>query len=136
MLLFDLFLMYLPLFVRVLCWSLFWYAFLYVLSSFAIILTRKRELFDLLLLSFGCLVIVNVLKLFFTVPWVGLQLMTVVFPDHTHFFSTCWQHTKVCIDSNKTCRHVDLHDVIAIGYTVSSTAIFGQTNIKIFGFVA
>ena len=38
----------------VLCWSLFWYAFLYVLSSFAIPLTRKRELVALLLLSFGC----------------------------------------------------------------------------------
>ena len=51
--------MYLPLFVGVLCWSLFWYALLYVLSSFAIILTRKRELVALLLLSFGCLVAVN-----------------------------------------------------------------------------
>ena len=52
--------MYLPLFVGVLCWSLFWYALLYVLSSFEIILTRKRELVALLLLSFGCLVTVNV----------------------------------------------------------------------------
>ena len=34
---------------------------LYVLSSFAIILTRKRELVSLLLVSFGCLVTVNVL---------------------------------------------------------------------------
>ena len=33
----------------------------YVLSSFAIILTKKRELVSLLLLSFGCLVNVNVL---------------------------------------------------------------------------
>ena len=36
--------MYLPLLVGVLCPSLFWYALLYVFSSFAIILTRKREL--------------------------------------------------------------------------------------------
>ena len=36
--------------------TLFWYAFLYVLSSIAIILTRKGELAALLLLSFGCLV--------------------------------------------------------------------------------
>ena len=43
------------------CWPLFWYALLYVLSSFAIILTRKRQLVALLLLSFGCLVTVNVL---------------------------------------------------------------------------
>ena len=40
--------MYLSLFLGVLCWPLFWYALLYVLSSyvlssFAIILARKRE---------------------------------------------------------------------------------------------
>ena len=52
-------------------------------SSFAIILTRKRELVALLLLSFGCLVTINVLWLFLTVPWVGLQFVIVVFPDHT-----------------------------------------------------
>ena len=51
--------MYLPLFVGVLCVSLFWYALLFVLSSFAIILTRKRELAALLLSSFGCLITVN-----------------------------------------------------------------------------
>ena len=57
------------------------------LSSFAIILTRKSELVALLLLSFGCLVIIIVLWLFLTVPWVGLQCVIVVFPDHTHFFN-------------------------------------------------
>ena len=36
------------------------------------------------LLSFRCLVTVNVLWLFLTVPWVGLQCVIVVFPDHTH----------------------------------------------------
>ena len=41
-----------------LCLSLFCYALLCVLSSFAIILKRKRELVDLLLLSYGCLVTV------------------------------------------------------------------------------
>ena len=45
-----------------------WFALLYVLSSFAIILTRKRErereLAALLLFSFGCLVTVHVLWLF------------------------------------------------------------------------
>ena len=49
-----------------------------------IILTRKIELVALLLLSFGCLVTVNVLRLFLTVPAVGLQFVIVVFPDHTH----------------------------------------------------
>ena len=43
--------MNLTLFVGVLCWSLFWYSLLCVLSSFAIILSRKRELVALLLLS-------------------------------------------------------------------------------------
>ena len=36
----------------VLCWSLFWYSLLCVLSSFAITLTRKRGLVALLLLSY------------------------------------------------------------------------------------
>ena len=61
-----------------------WYVLLYVHSSFAIILTRKRELVALILLSFACLVTVNVLWLFLVVPWVGLQCVIVVFPDHTH----------------------------------------------------
>ena len=39
----------------------------------------------LLLLSFACLVAVNVLWLFLTLPWVGLQFVIAVFPDHTHF---------------------------------------------------
>ena len=66
-----------------LSWSLFWYDF-FVLSSFAIILQRKRELVALFLLLFGCNVTLNVLWLFFTVPWVGLRFVIVVFPDHTH----------------------------------------------------
>ena len=65
----------------------------HVLSSFAIILTRKRELVALLLLSFGCLVTVNVLWFFLTVLWVGLQCAIVVCPDHTHFLLVD------CIDS-------------------------------------
>ena len=44
----------------VLCLSLFCCALLCVLSSFAIILKRKRGLVALLLLSYGCLVTVNV----------------------------------------------------------------------------
>ena len=76
--------MYLQLFVGVLCWSLVWYAILYVLSSFAFTLTRKRELAALLLLYFGCLATVNDLWVFLTVPWVDLQYMIVVSPAHTH----------------------------------------------------
>ena len=67
--------------MRVLCLSLLCYASLCVLSSFAIIIKRKRELFALLLLSYRNLVTVNVLWLFLRV---GLQCVIVVFPDHTH----------------------------------------------------
>ena len=76
--------MYFALFVGVLCLSLFWYALLCVLLSFAIILKRKRELIVLLLFSYGCLVTVNVLRLFLTVGLVGLQCVIVVFPGYTH----------------------------------------------------
>ena len=42
--------------MNVLCLSMFWYALICVLSSFTIMLKRKRELVALLLLSYGCLV--------------------------------------------------------------------------------
>ena len=66
------------------------YALLYVHSSFAIILMGKRELVALLSLSSWCLVIV--VWLFFTVPWICLQILIVVFPDHTHllFSKRCY----------------------------------------------
>ena len=67
-----------------LCFSLFCYALLRVHFSFAIILKRKRKLVALLLLSYRCIVTINVLWLFLTVPWVGLQHVIVVILDHTH----------------------------------------------------
>ena len=69
----------------VLCLPLFCYVLLCVLSSFASILKRKREL--VALLSYGCLVTVNVLWLFLTVPWVGLQCVIVVPIIITYFNS-------------------------------------------------
>ena len=54
------------------------------LSSFIIILTGKREQFALRLMSFGCLVTVNVMWLFLMMTYVGLDFFIVVFPDHTH----------------------------------------------------
>ena len=68
----------------VLCLSLFCYALLCVHSSFAIILKRNRKLVALLLLSYRCIVTINVLGLFLTVPRIGLQYVIVVIPDHTH----------------------------------------------------
>ena len=79
-------LMYFPLFVDVLCLSLFCYALICVHSSFAIILKRKRKLVALLLLSYRCIVTINVLWRFLTVSWVGLHYVILVFQDHTHIF--------------------------------------------------
>ena len=62
--------------------SMFCCTLLYAPSSFAIILVGKRELVALLSLSTWFLVIV--VWLFLAVPWVCLQFVIVVFPDHTH----------------------------------------------------
>ena len=64
--------------------SMFCCTLLYVHSSFAIILIGKREPVALLSLSSWCLVIV--VRLCLAVPWVCLQFVIVVFPDHTHYF--------------------------------------------------
>ena len=56
---------------------------------FAIILMGKRELVALLGLSCLCLVIV--VWLFLAVPWICLQFVIVVFPDHTQLlFQNCF----------------------------------------------
>ena len=62
--------------------SMFCCTLLYVPSNFAITLMGKRELVALLGLSSWCLVIV--VWLFLAVPWVCLQFVIVVIPDHTH----------------------------------------------------
>ena len=69
------------------CVCLSYYVLLYVHSSFAIILKRKRKLVALLLLSYRCLVTVNILWLFLMAPWVGLQCVIVVFSGHTYLLS-------------------------------------------------
>ena len=68
-------------------WHLFWYSLFCVLSSFTIILTRKREMADVLWLSSWYFVTVYVLWLFFTVSVVGPWCVTTVFPDHTILLS-------------------------------------------------
>ena len=62
--------------------SLFCYALLRVNSIFAIILKRNRKLFTLLLMPYRCIVTINFLWLPLMVPWVGLQCVIVVCPDH------------------------------------------------------
>ena len=56
-----------------------------VYSSFAITLKRKRKMVAMLFLYYRGIVTKNVLWLFLTVPWVGLQYAIVVLHDHTHF---------------------------------------------------
>ena len=69
-----------------LCSYLFCYTFFVSFLVFAIILTRKRVLVALLILSFLCLMTVKgVLRLFLNMSWVALQCVIVVFPDHTYF---------------------------------------------------
>ena len=65
--------------------SMYCYAMLCVLSKFVIFLVGNRELFALICLYSLCLLIV--MRLFNTVPWVGLQcvIVIVVFSDHIHF---------------------------------------------------
>ena len=62
--------------------SVFCCALLCVHSCFAIISKGKRELVVLLCLSSWCLLIV--VWLFRAMPWVCLQFVIVIFPDHTH----------------------------------------------------
>ena len=77
---------------------MFCYAFLYVRSSFAIILMGKRDLVTLLSVSSWCLVLV--VWLFIAVSYVCLQFAIVVFPDHTRL-SFCnreiWLLCSVCL---------------------------------------
>ena len=63
---------------------------LYVHSSFAIILMGKGELVALLSSSACCLV--GFERLFLAMPWVCLQSVIVVFPDHTHLLLTVHVH--------------------------------------------
>ena len=76
--------MYFPLFVGVLCLSLFDYALLCVHSNFSIILNRKSMFDALHLLSYRCFVTINVLWLFLAVLWAAPQCVIVVCPDHSH----------------------------------------------------
>ena len=46
--------MYLPLFVGVLCWSLFWYALLYALPSFANDKEERADCFDFIVYWMFC----------------------------------------------------------------------------------
>ena len=87
--------------------SMFCCTFLYVPSSFSIILMGKRQLVSLLGLSSWCLVIV--VWLFLAVPWDSLQFEIVVFPDHTHFYSR--EAAFMCVDTTKVRLFKDMKNV-------------------------
>ena len=91
--------MYFQLFVGVLCLSLFCYSLLCVHSSFAIILKRKIKLVAVILLSNRCIVTINVLWLFLTVTWVGLQYVIVVLSDHSRSPDTSAYHKIIFLIS-------------------------------------
>ena len=63
--------------------------------QFAIILMGKRELVALLSLSSWCLVID--VWVFLEEPWVCLQFVIVVFPDHTHLLYFLCTHPTVLL---------------------------------------
>ena len=56
----------------------------YFVSILVLQSSGRKKLVALLLLSYRCIFTINVLWIFPTVPWVGLQCAIVVFPDHTH----------------------------------------------------
>ena len=76
-------------------------------SSIAVILMGKRELVALLNLSPWCLVMVE--WLFLAVRWGCLQVVIVVFPDHTHLLFlqlSCWGKASVLVYFFAFCRHM------------------------------
>ena len=81
--------------------SLFCYALLCAHSSFTIILNRKRKLVDFLLLSYRCIVTINVLKFFQMVPWVDLQCVIVVFPGHTYLVVKVYHFALKILSGNE-----------------------------------
>ena len=87
--------------------SSYWNLKLTPLHLFAIILKRKRKLVALFLLSYRCLVTVNVVWLFLAVLYVGLQCVIVVFPDHTHLFLSHRNFSK-----SFKCKAIHFHLVL------------------------
>ena len=94
--------------------SMFCCTLLYVHSSIAIILMGKRELIALLCLSSWCLVVVG--RLFLAVPQGCLQLVIVVFSDHTRLlFLVC--------GCTLECRSVPYCFVVTVTLTLTSDLV-------------
>ena len=85
---------------------------------------RKRELVALLLLSFECLVTVNVLWLFLTVPWIGLQCVIEVLTDHTHVLLFHVNCVSVGVNMNIMTNLVSLSiDILKMSSAAKSLVI-------------
>ena len=111
---------------------LFCYALLSVLSSFPIILTGKRELVVLLWLSSRCYVTVNVVWLFLTMPWAGLQCVIVVFPDHSRLlFYIIFNMNQFCqfYVNLKVNQHMRAPKIQAILCTLTRAFVFRIHNV-------
>ena len=104
--------------------SLFCYSLLCVHSSFAIILKRKRNLVALLLLSYRCLVTVNVLWLFLTVPLVGLQFFFFCF-----FFKS--PHNMMCRGSGRAIPLFTSYNNFIQLYVTRSHAFHSSVHVHI-----
>ena len=82
----------------------------------------------MLLLSFGCLVTVDVLQLFLTVPWVGLQFAIVVFPDHTYFLLYFILRVLISYTNYFVFEHISILDLgVRFSRIVSEFRIFRLT---------
>ena len=58
-------------------------------------------------MSYGCLVTVNTMLLVLTVPWVRLQCVLVLFPDHTHLLSNVFVFFKFTLQMLNTVYDKD-----------------------------
>ena len=108
-----------------LCLYLFCYALLWV-HFFAIILKRKRKLVALQWLSCRCVVTINVLWPFLTVPWGGVQCVIVVFPDNTCLSFVFILYVDV---SNRKCynSHSPLHQLTKRKYVSTCERLLSYT---------
>ena len=98
---------------------LFCYALLCVHSSFAIILKGMTKLEVLLLLSYRCIVTINVLWLFLTVLLVCLKCVIVVCPDRAHLLFVLNHPKKTYIS---ICRkYVTFHNKIVYIFNSHAT---------------
>ena len=75
---------------------------------------RERELVVLFKLSFGFLVNINVPWLFLTVPWLGLQFVVVVLPDHPHLLFIIFDISILLMYLARVVLYVAVNQVLKI----------------------